>query len=86
MGLLGNSSKAVYNTSMNSVSIHGKRMMGVFTNDIINSKSSGESVVHIFIKKSMILFSMYCTVFIFNTLLYFFVKVISVSRRNVKIK
>lgn len=45
--------------------------MGVFTDDIINSKSSGErvTVVHIFmyvhfIKKSMILFSMYCTVFI----------------------
>lgn len=67
--------------------------MGVFTDDIINSKSSGErvTVVHIFmyvhfIKKSMILFSMYCTVLIFNTLLYFFVKVIGVSRRNVKIK
>lgn len=65
--------------------------MGVFTNDIINSKSSGERVVHIFMyvhfkKKSMILFSMYCTVLIFNTLLYFFFKVIGVSRRNVKIK
>lgn len=68
--------------------------MGVFIDDIINSKSSGERVTnaHIFMyvhfvkKKSMILFSMYCTVFIFNTLLYFFVKVIGVSRRNVKIK
>lgn len=60
--------------------------MGVFINDIINSKLSGESVVYIFIKKLMILFSMYCIVFIFNILLYFFVKVISVFRRNVKIK
>lgn len=66
--------------------IYGKRMMGVFINDIINSKLSGESVVYIFIKKLMILFSMYCIVFIFNILLYFFVKVISVFRRNVKIK
>lgn len=73
--------------------IYGKRKMGVFIDDIINSKLSGERVIVVyifmyvyFIKKLMILFSMYCIVFIFNILLYFFVKVIGVLRRNVKIK
>lgn len=73
--------------------IYGKRKMGVFIDDIINSKLSGERVIVVYIfmyvyfrKKLMILFSMYCIVFIFNILLYFFVKVIGVFRRNVKIK